>query len=347
MDQDINQIKTLRMIRDHISTQEYNRIKSMLGFDGDEKNLFGRLAGLDNEDSFAEICYSMGTATHIIKLNNNPRYCDDYKVPDLFIRFQPGAEYYKFDKDDVAGANILVEVKSTSKSTKKISGEYLRKLRKAADVMGYPLFIATRFIEEYRRPFWIVKADDVGCESILFSRDEIDSCMRISLWDDYNFFMYEDTVISFVFDKSKAEDVDAAHTEYGSLEKVEVVRGDTSISFTGVERLIAHLFFESFYLEQSGVERIGSITTQYNKPYYIVPSLSDVLFFMNNYINRFTIGVGEKYDGFPYIYDKSIIDRETIEDIIVSLCDKGLLLKYIPGEPENHLRLWRKYFRKI
>lgn len=345
MDEDINRIKTLRMIRDHISNQEYDRIKSILGFDGDEKNLFGRLSGFDNEDSFAETCYAMGTATHIIKLNNNPRYCDEYKVPDLFIRFQPGVAYYKHDKESVIGANILIEVKSTSKSAKKVSGDYLKKLRKAADVMGYPLFIATRFIEEYRRPFWIIKADDGRSDSVLFSYDEIYSCMKVSLWNDYNFVIYEDTIISFVFDKSKTDEIYAAHTDYGSLEKVEVVRGDASISFTGVDRLIAHLFFESFDLEQTMVEHIGSITIQYNQPHFIVPALSDVLFFMNNLLNRSTMDSANKYDGFPYIYNQSIIDRETVEEFVGTLLDKGLLLKYILGEPEEHLKLWEKYFR--
>lgn len=341
----IDQIKTLRLIRDCFSMKDFDRLSKSIGLVDADYNLDARISGLDNEDSFAETCRLMGTATHIIQLSHNPKFCKEYKVPDFFIRFQPNISCFDGEQKDILGKNILVEVKSTNKSKAKVSGEYLRMLRKTSDMMGYPLCIAIRFNTHFTRPFWVIKLDDNREKNnITFSEDEIDSCMRVILWDDYNFFIHEDTNISLFYDKSKVTSAYAVHPEFGSLEKVLIKRGENSVVFAGEDRLVAHLFLESFELKQIGVQTFGANTTQYLKPGFYVPSLSDVLFFMNNYIQRFVIERNERYDRFPFIFDDSIFSRNSINDMIAPLIDKNLLYKYVPYEPDDQLKIWEKYF---
>ena len=141
--------KALLAIKSIATSADYDKVRSVLLPTQATEAVDNAIGGLSKEHEFALMCRLMGTATHLVHLEQRPTIEGDFLIPDFFARFQPGSTLDRKSPQDFSGYRCLVEVKSTKNMEFKIGGQKLKRLRAFADTMQLPLIFAV--ISKFRR----------------------------------------------------------------------------------------------------------------------------------------------------------------------------------------------------
>jgi len=340
--------KTLKAIRDIVaSDKEYQRIKEILAPQESEAAIEKAIRGLSEEDEFALMCRLMGTATHLVRLEQRPLIPGDYIAPDFLARFQPGCSIHGFGSEHSSGFKCLIEVKSTHKDEFKLSGSLLRRRRNFADMFGLPLLFAIRFVRFEQNALWIMVEDsERESASLRVTYQDLVDGVRHVLWDEYWYFLRPGVYFKGVFDASYNGD-GVRHPEYGTQREFQIIVDDQVISLTDTDAFIYGMFFEAFGLKEIKVERQGSITYQVLAPQLATCSIADMIYSLNR-LPRDEKG--------QVVYDPSrilarldlksnrtLVTRHFTDRVAQSLFNAGSLYKIGVGGEEAHLEKWHEY----
>lgn len=340
--------KVLKSIKDlGLTTEEYQNIKSSLVPSGSEAAVEEAVKGLSEEDEFALMCRLMGTATHLVPLEQRPLVPGDYIPPDFLAKFQPGCSIQGYGREDSTGFKCFIEVKSTEKDEFIIGGSLLSRRRKFADEFGMPLLLAVRFLRFSESALWVIVEDsDRQLTSLKIKMGDLIRGVRHIIWDEYFLLLRPRVYFIAVFD-SKDKGVGVIHSRLGIQKEFHIIVDDQTISLFDKEAGLYSMFFESFNLEESKIECNGSIGYQYLVPKIQMCSIADIIFRLNRLV------CDEKgqviYDASKIIArsdidsDFPLFDRNLVVRVAQPLIDSDLLLMIGVGEQGMHLQKWRQY----
>lgn len=285
----------------------------------------------------------MGTATHLVALEQRPIIPGDYIIPDFLARFQPGCSVCGFGREDSSGFECLIEVKSTSKDHFKIGGSRLRRLRGFAATFDLPLLFAVRFLRFESNAVWvIVDASRQGGTCVKITIQDLIAGVRHILWDEVWYMVLPNTYFVSVFDPTYNEP-GVAHQDYGTQRELQIVSGDKAVSFTGAEATVYSAFFEAFHPTEVKVQKQNHLTYQFLAPQLLFCSMADMVYILNR-LRRDEQGQ-TVYDASkmlvqlePTLYDMSFISK-----VAASLAYQDLLFRVGFDEKDGYLEKWRLY----
>lgn len=350
MSSDVTKIelaKALKAIKSVSTEDQFEQIKRIYFEDGLEESVMNAVNGLSEEDEFAMMTKLLGTATHIIGLEQRPIIAGDYIVPDFFVQFKMGNVVNRKTQKDFGGFKCLVEVKSTSKDNFKLSGSKLRKLRNTADLMGLPLLIAIRFIKTKQNAHWAIIEDDRNSASYSLTNQAVIEGIRNVLWNEFALTTSAELIVQSEFSKSSKSNA-LKHKEYGRQISVRFSNGKNVLVQRGIEASMTFGLMEAFGLKQIKAEQMDSDRTiLYFKPIYLTVFLADLIYQINK------LFVDKKGST---IYDPSkllvrsdagahdrVINRKNVEMLMLPLIENDFLLVESIGDLSVQLQTWKKF----
>ncbi len=170
--------------------------------------------GLSEEDEFAMLTKLMGTATHIIGQEHRPIIKGKYILPDFFVNLKMGNSVNGKSAKDFNDYKCLVEVKSIQKDKFKIGGGRLQRLRNIADLMGFPLLFAIRFMRANQNALWAIVEDDRSSTFLNVTYQGVIDGVRNVFWNEFSLMLNPNLILKCEFSKS-AKINSITHSEYG------------------------------------------------------------------------------------------------------------------------------------
>lgn len=349
--------KALLAVKSVVSEDDYLRVRSLLVHPDAGDRIDQAIHGLSKEDEFALMCRLMGTATHLVHLEQRPVVAGDYLVPDFLARFQPSCSVHGKTSSQSRGFRCLVEVKSTTNDKFKIGGKKLKRLRAFADQFGLPLLFAVRFLRFEDYALWVMVEDcNRARNSLTVTYNGLTTGVRHVIWDDYFFFLPNFLYFRAVYDTACEEEGGARHERYGRQREFHIVAEEgTPISgptvegnaarLTGSDAFILSAFFEGFGLVEQEVRQEGTVTVQTLRPAVQFCSVADMVYSFNRLprddkgraiLDPSRILTGSDSDSW-------LVTREFIDRVAGDLFRGGVLLKMGLGEPQAHLEKWCEY----
>lgn len=336
--------KTLLAVRAIASEEDYLRVRAILAKPDDEGRVDQAIHGLSKEDEFALMCRLMGTATHMVHLEQRPVIRGDYLVPDFLARFQPGCYIAGKTADDSDGFRCFVEVKSTTKDKYRIGGSRLRRLRRYADDFGFPLLLAVRFLRFEDYSLWVMVEDvDRSATSITVSYGDLASGMRHVLWDEHLYLLRPGVRFECVYDASPHSETDHRDS-HGYFQELHIILDGKHLPVPGIDGLTLLAFFEAFGLHEVDVQKEGTTTRAILAPQMAMCFIADMLYSFNRLVHDARGQV--MFDPTRILAGSStptLIDREFIDWIAHSLFPSGTLLVLGIGEPDAQVRMWHAH----
>lgn len=339
--------KGLKSIKNITPESYFEQVKKLIVPPDAQAEIDRAIKGLAEEDEFALMCRLMGTATHLVPLEQRPIVNSDCKVPDFLAIFKPGFFRAGFTENDSAGFRCLVEVKSTEKDRLKFGGTSLKLLRGFAREFHLPLLFAVRFLRYKNNALWVIVEDeDTDLSSVSVSYADLKDGIRYVLWDEYLYILpagiyfresFEDTVSGI-----------RHHAEHGTLKEFRFTIGNQTVVLNQDNIAFTYsLFFHTFNLEEVHAEREGSVTHRILKPQLMICSLLDMIYSFNQLpkdeYGRQTYDASKILAQLDYEHNRTLIDRRFIEEIADELLKKGWLYRLAFVENDIHLEKWRKY----
>jgi hypothetical protein len=339
--------KGLKAIRGIVPDEAYERIKRSLVPEEASEEVEKAISGLSEEDEFALLCRLMGTATHLVGLEQRPLVPGDAIVPDFLARFQPGCSIEGREKTKSSGFKCLVDVKSTTKLRYKIGGSLLARRRKFAATFDLPLLFAVRFLRFGNNAYWVIIHDtDWQRRTLTVEVNEIFSGVRHVLWDEYWYMLQPGLYFECVFEKEHQER-GVCHPEYGSQAEFRIIDRRRVIPLTGDSAAFYSAFFVPYDLKEAEVRRHGTKIVQTLVPQLSQCSIIDLVYNINR-LPRDAKG-RTVYDATKIVarsdtdIAKCLITRDTVEKASMLLQQAGLLHLIGIGEPGTHLKQWVQY----
>lgn len=337
--------KALRAVKTVVPTADYERVRAIIA--PEQRDAERVMAGLSEEDEFALLCTLMGTATHLVPLEQRPFIRGNCIVPDFLARFQPGCFFRGWGQKDNSGFNCLVEVKSTEKKEFRIKGSLLQRRRNFAETFGLPLLFAVRFVRFRDNALWVVAEDaDRSKTSLKVTIDDLTKGVRRVIWDEYFYMLPPDTY----FQASYTHEVTGSnvqHPEYGEQFEFQVVASLDRLLFRGTDAFMFSMFFEAFGLDERQKQVNHGITHVIYAPQVPCCSIADLIYKLNR-LPRDQTGLST-YDAakilalFPNEKQPAIVTREKVETLGRYLLSKKVLYLVGFGEEESHIATWRRY----
>lgn len=349
MNEDVTKIelaKALKAIKALSTEQQFDIIKKTYIQDSEEESVMSAVNGLSEEDEFAMLTKLIGTASHIIGLEQRPIIKGDYVVPDFFVNFKMGCLVKGKTAKEFNSFKCLIEVKSTKKDNFKIGGSKLQKLRNASELIGHPLFFAIRFLKANQHAVWTIIEDDKKNTSINVTYQSIIDGVRNVLWDEYVLTPNPKLLVICKFSKSSKEN-SVIHAEFGTQIEATFTDGKNTIS-QSKEAFMTCGLLEAYNLQEIKVEKISEdITLQYLKPQLGSVFLADLIYRMNNLI-------ADEFGNVAYDASKllvrsdtsahdTLITREIIEILAQPLIRSNLLFIGAIGDMDTQFNKWKEY----
>lgn len=342
--------KALKSIKAIATSEQFEETKKLYIQEGGEESVMSAVNGLSEEDEFAILTKLLGTATHIIGLEQRPLIEGEYIVPDFFVNFKMGNTVNGKSVKDFGNYKCLFEVKSTEKDNFKIGGSRLQRLRNISDLMGFPLLFAIRFLRAKQNALWAIIEDDRSKTFINVTYQAAIDGVRNVVWNEYILTPNPKLVIQCEFSKSSKIN-SIIHPEYGRQISATYTDGTNFLIQNGSEAFMTCSFLESYNLQEFKVEKIDEDKSiQYLKPRLSTAFLADLIYKMNNLIvDEFGNVV---YDASKLLVRSdtgahdTLINRQIIEVLAKPLVDKKLLFIGSIGDTEKQLKKWEEFGRK-
>lgn len=340
--------KALKAVRAVSSSdEEYERVKALIVPRDRSESVGLSVKGLSQEDEFALMCQLMGTATHLVPLEQRPLLSGQYLIPDFLARFQPGCSLLGMESKDSAGFKCLVEVKSTKESEYAIGGAQLTRRRNFAETFGLPLLFAVRFFKFGNNALWIIVEDaDRQSSTLKVSFREFVTGIRHVLWDEHLYCLRPGVYFRGIYDTACREP-GVVHPVSGTQREFQVVADRQDMSFPLPAAVFYYLFFEAFHLKVVKEDRRGTVTKVVFKPQLLFCSMADVIYTCMRLI------LDER--GQP-MYDPTRVlahadqnpgkvpfDKAFIERLAAPLFGKQVLGRIGIGDEKTLLERWRRY----
>ena len=333
--------KALRAVKGILPAADFERARELI--DPSQHTAIGRaMDGLKEEDEFAVLCRLMGTATHMIRLDQTPVIPGDYIVPDFLARFQPGFSLKGWSRDENAGFSCLIEVKATREKRFRIGGSLLQRRRNFAETFNLPLLFAVRFTSFGRNAMWIIKEDaDRTMNRIEVRMQDLIDGARCALWDEYFYLVYPGTYFQASYSK-EVSGIGVGHESYGNLCAFHIANRDKRLEFDARDGGMLNLFFEAYGLEEidKGVE--GAVTHVLYSPQLPTCAIADLIYRTNRAIGEST------YDAQRLLRvsgkeEPAMVNRSMVESIAHYLVREDILGLIGFGDEASHLAKWRRY----
>jgi hypothetical protein len=339
--------KALKAIKAVATKEQFEATKKLYIQEGGEESVMSAVYGLSEEDEFAILTKLLGTATHIIGLEQRPLIEGEYIVPDFFVNLKMGNAVNGKSVNDFSEYKCLLEVKSTEKDNFKIGGSRLQRLRNIADLMGFPLLFAIRFLRAKQNALWAIIEDDRSSTSINVTYQATIDGVRNVVWNEYLLTTNPNLVIKCEFSKSSTID-SIIHQEYGRQISATYTDGTNTLTQNGSSAFMTCGFLETYGLQEFKVEKINDDKTiQYLKPTLFTAFLADLIYKMNNLIvDEFGNVV---YDASKLLVRSdtgahdNLINRRIIEVLAKPLIEKKLLFIGAIGDIEKQLNKWKEF----
>ncbi|HVK08551.1 MAG TPA: hypothetical protein VM597_07210 [Gemmataceae bacterium] len=345
--------KALLAVKSVASSEDFRKIREILVPKAVQAAVDEAVHGLTKEDEFAMMCRLMGTATHLVRMDQRPIIDGEFLVPDFLARFQPGCTPHRQKKDSSAGHRCLVEVKSTKKHSFKVGGKKLKLLRAFADQFGLPLLFAVRFLRFEEYALWVIVEDaDRTKNHLNITYNHLSEGVRQALWDDYMYMVNPWLCFRAIYDSSSTDESGYRHSQHGLLREFHIVSDaehpitgtgieDNTAVFTGIDAATFALFFQCFVLEVRDSGQRDSLTSEILQATRLC-SIADMLYRMNR-LPRDTEGRAildptrllATDDGGPPI------TRSFIEGVVKMVGGATLGIMTF-GHPDEHLQKWQR-----
>lgn len=263
--------KALLAVRSIASAADFQKVRDILVPDTARVEVDRTIQGLSKEDEFALMCRLMGTATHLVPLEQRPVIAGDYLVPDFMARFQPSYTPLGKSKQDSQGFRCFVEVKSTQKDSYKVGGQRLSRLRAFADQFDLPLLFAIRFLRFGHYAMWALVEDDRNATALTFDYTHVFTGVRNVLWNDYFFRVNPWITFRHVFDTADADPTTFHDKARGKLREFHIISDpthpihgegvvDNTAVFADLDAATFYIFFDCFDLDELEVDKRGTRT---------------------------------------------------------------------------------------
>lgn len=340
--------KRLKAVKDIAASKEdYEAIRRRVISEDEVEAVEKAIQGLSEEDEFALMCRLMGTATHMVRLDQNPIFKGDFIVPDFLARFQPGCFVGGKTSVDSAGYRCMIEVKSTNKEKYKIGGSELRRRRNFAKEFGLPLLIAVRFLGFPQSAWWvIVDGSDESMTSISVSPKDILHGIRHILWDEYIYMAPIGVEFRAVHDAT-ADGFGWEHRDYGPVRELQIHYDSNIIRLKGSEAVIVGMFFRGFSLETISTERNGNVTICTMVPRQLFATVVDMIRGFNSIPTDGMAETDYNPSRILALMDQNeptgLLSRDALDGIEGWLLAHGLLKIFSIGEVEDHVAKWLEY----
>lgn len=339
--------KALKSIKAVATTEQFEETKKLYIQKGGEESVMSAVDGLSEEDEFAMLTKLLGTATHIIGLEQRPLIEGEYIVPDFFMNLKMGNAVNGKSAKDFSEYKCLMEVKSTEKDNFKIGGSRLQRLRNISDLMGFPLLFAIRFLRAKQNAFWAIVEDDRNSTSLNVTYQAAIDGVRNVIWNEYVLTPNPNLIIQCEFSKS-ANIKSIIHSEYGKQVSATFTDGTNSLFQNDSEAFMTCGLLETYNLQEFKVEKIDEDKTiQYLRPTLSMAFLADLIYKMNNLIvDEFGNVV---YDASKLLVrsdtgaHNTLVNREIIEILAKPLVDNKLLFIGAIGDLTHQLNKWKEY----
>jgi hypothetical protein len=339
--------KVLQAVRAFAPEPDYLQIRSLLVKEGSEQKIDQAIHGLSKEDEFALMSRLMGTATHMVHLEQRPVIPGEYIVPDFLARFQPGSTLHRKPASQSSGFRCFVEVKSTRKDRFRTGGKKLQRLRAFANQFGLPLLFAVRFLhtEEYA-PWVIVEDSDRNASSVIVPYDISGTGVRCILWDDYYYFLH-DFHFRVVYDSSPPCHGVGCHQRYGAQRDFQIVAADGEVvPCADVDHVTLLAFVGAFSLREIAVRQEGTLTFVTLRAEAQACSVADMLYHTNRFARdergRVVFAPSRILTGSDS--DEQLFTRAVLDSIAAALSRMKVLQVPVGFDLlTSHIGKWREY----
>jgi len=327
------------------SPEDFKELLKHLVSPHEKSEIDRAIKGLSQEDEFALMCYLMGTATHLVQLDQKPLIKGNFSAPDFLARFQPGCWLDDLGKESSKGFNCLIEVKSTDKDIFKFSGKELKRKRNFADTFGLPLLFAVRFMKFEQNSFWVIVEDtDRTSQSIKITYNSMITGLRPVVWNEYFYYIIPGTYFKAVYDKN-FNGTGVLHKKHGIQKEFYAFTpyNNNIISFTNQDAFLFSAFFEIFNLKEHEINHKDSLTSQILVPTINVCSISDALYKCNHLVHDekgFLIYNAPKIIAHSDMETKHFLTRDILDNITASLFREKILFIAGFGNQEDHHNKW-------
>lgn len=321
--------KALKAIQAVTAPEQFAQIFSIISPAEDASAIQRAISGLSEEDEFALLCRLMGTATHLAPLEQRPIIHNDSIAPDFLARFHLGPPPQNLTSANSSSFCCFVEVKSTEDERFKIGGSNLRKRRAFADVFGFPLLIAVRFLRAGHHALWaIVHDSDRSATSLTITPQDALEGVRPIIWHEFGYLLRPRLYFEAEFDAEHA-DTNVIHPEFGTQREFRVVGDHATLPLTGEAAFFVSMMFEAFDLVQSRVERQGTRTTQRLEPRTPQLFLADLVFRMNRQLREesgeLVYNASKSLARLDMDAERYLVTRQFVESLIGPLIVNGFV----------------------
>lgn len=336
--------KALKAIKAIATEEQFEQTKKIFIQPGGEDSVMSSVNGLSEEDEFALLTKLLGTAKHIIGFEQRPLVEGKYIVADYYLTMKPACTTHGKGRDKFPDYKCVIDVKSTEKDKFKIGGSRLQKLRNFADLMGFPLFFAVRFLRFNNSALWAIVKDDRTNTFLHVDYENVVNGLRHVFWDEYCLTPNPALVIIAKYSRSSTIPT-VRHSKYGRQIELTFTENGTKTLFSlkNEDALLTSALMEAYNLEEINIEEVDEdLTLQYLKPTLMTAFLADLIFKTNRLpLDEFGRTI---YDASKLIVrsdtdaHSKLLDRQKIEMITEPLIDNGVLFV---GEIKDHLELWK------
>lgn len=349
----IDLAKTLRQVKTVSTREQYERIKEIL-CQGDTEPPDHTFSGLSQEDEFCLLCLLMGTATHIVPLEQRLSIAAGSNAPDVLVRFQPD---FLTDSGEVipakrhTGFRCLVEIKSTNKHELKFGGRALRDLRDFADSFNLPLIFAVRFLRFQNAALWALTEDKEPRKgSLKIVIPSVYSGLRPVLWSEFGYMIADGMHLKATFDLGATVQGVQDRTR-GVLVDLQFVSPGGSIPCPSKELFESFLFLESYSLEEFASETNGTKSKVCFRFGTSLLAAGDLVFSVNRIIrNEYSEIAHDAARALRELADGQkplLIGRPTIEKIAERLCKMKVIHKIALAPSEIRFDDWLRTGGKL
>lgn len=345
-DSEFNKMKVaiaLKALRETgISREKYERIAAELVPQNHVEAVGNAISGLSEEDEFALNCRLMGTATHLVKLDQTPLIPGKEIVPDFFGQFRAGCRVAGIKKDRAHLLRCLIEVKSTEKKVFEIKSSALKRRLKFAQLLQLPLFIAVRFLVFKPHPSWVIVRYTGSTGKFRVRLEDMDSDLSFTLWDDYLFMLFPCRI--FARWEKETPTYPSLTSKWGHLCGLRLVVADRSYEFRE-NSAITFLLLDNFHLQTHAVTEDGETNVEELTPARELVYLREIPFHLHKNAKREN-GPPDAAQLLDELLskDKSVVDRQFIEKVAEPLLQMGVLGRIGYGDEASSIRKWKSCF---
>jgi hypothetical protein len=341
-------IKSLKTITE--SHAEFEAIKKEFVPDKRMDRITQIITGLEQEDEFAILCRLMGTCQSLVGIDQTPVISNDKEIPpDFLATFSPGCSVIGKSKADIGlEYKCFIEVKSSQKTSYKISKNDFDQRINFAKRYNIPLLFAVRFWATSDAALWvIVESDYLETNNRKLDISALLKGVRHLLLDDYFLMPIPNLHVAHYYD-SKTKESGVKHFMYGSQVKTVLLFQDFQYELPEKDQLFFSALFDSYRLKEVQIKKFDNITVQVLKVGVQSRSLCDLLYA----INRLAVDehgdrlydpsrLSSRFDS--HINTPTFITREMIEYYTaLRINSKPLFVKLAFEEPSEQFKKLNK-----